>query len=231
MTLTSDQRHLVLLSDGPDPVAETDEDWEMRHIAETRCPGCRRWRQDVPYAPIHAILRNRPKYLVSTTGLFQVVDPELVDAILPYGRGIITGTVRLARDPGLPIDLVTVYGQREHWLQADRGRYSRHNQCHVCGRVRSRNGWAHPVIVERYLDDRWLYLDSSDELFVDLRLVEKEHLRKRFPKLRFYPVPVVPEPLDGEVLPGDPGWTGTLVKQPLPAPPAHKPEKGIGLWL
>lgn len=122
-----------------------------------------------------------------------------------------------------------MYSTHEDELEVQRGYYSRHSPCLVCGRLRPANGWAHPVILERYLDNRWAYL--YDDPYVDERLIETESLRERFPTLRFYPVPVVPEPLDGQTLPGDPGWTGAFKKLPIPRPPTTKPEKGIGLWL
>jgi hypothetical protein len=224
-------RRLFAVECGRNAIAETDAAWENEHILRTRCPGCRDWRRDVPYEPIEAVLRKPPRALITTTGLFKVVDADLVETILPYGRGIMVGPVRLARTGETLPRWRTMYGTREACLEVDRGRYSRHGQCRVCGRILRRNWWAHPVVVERYLDDRWLYLDGTDSPFVDERLVDREALRERFAALRFYPVPIVPEPLDGEVLPGDPGWTGTLRKLPIPEPPQTRPVKGIGLWL
>ena len=90
------------------------------------------------------------------------------------------------------------------------------------------------MILERDLDARWLYLDAYGSLFADARLIAEENIKERFPnpKLRMYPVPVVPEPLDGEVLPGDPGWDGVFKKTPLPIPPKTPPVRGSGhLWL
>lgn len=231
MTQEANPQTILLLSAGPNAVAEAEPAWEDRHILETRCPLCRSWREDAPHAPINAVLTARPRWLMSTTGLFKVVSRDLAATIVPYGRGIVLGTTRLAKNGELLEDLVTMYGTPEDELEVDRGRYSRHDQRRACKHIKRRNGWAHYVIVNKYLDERWLYLNRYDELFVDGRLIERENLRERFPKLRCYPIPIVPEPLDGEILPGDPGWTGTLVKTPLPKPPEHKPEKGIGLWL
>lgn len=219
------------ISSGPSAIAETDSAWEEEHTHATRCRGCNTWRRDVPYAPIDAVLTKRPKYLTSTTGIFKIWHKELAISLLAYSRGAMIGSVRLAGSKVVLDDLVTVYSINKEWLQTNRGRYSRHSQCWLCGNIVKRNGWAHPVIVKRYLDDRWLYFDSNTDAYVDVRLIERESLRERFPKLRFYPVPVVPEPLDGATLPGDPGWTGKLNYVPGPDPPSHRPERGIGLWL
>jgi hypothetical protein len=224
-------RRMFAVESLPKAIAHTVEAWEEEFMADHLCPGCNRWRQDVPYAPVDALLRRVPRSLLSTTGLFKVLSQPLAKILEQYGRGLVFGSVRLAPGGDVLPNWRTAYSTRETWLEEQRGRYSRHRQCRVCNTIVYCNGWAHPVIVERYLDDRWVYLNLSADVFVDERLIESESLRDRFPTLRFYPVPVVPEPLDGEVLPGDPGWTGVFTKLPLPKPPDSKPEKGIGLWI
>lgn len=55
-------------------------------------------------------------------------------------------------------------------------------------------------------------------MYVEEGLVAKLKLPERFKDLKLKRVRVVPEPLDGDVLPGDPGWTGRFKEQPLPKP-------------
>ena len=226
----SSSRTMYILDSKPDCPAETDQAWEDAHKAATRCPGCNRWRADVPLEPVHVRLAKVPRTLIATTGLFQVVARPLVEVLRPYLQDAVIGSVEVVGKGRLE-DWQTVKGAHGRVLEIDRGRYSRHRQCHRCGDIVSRNGWSHPVIVERTLDERWLYLGRSDQIVVDGRLLETEGLLERFKPLRAYTVPVVPEPLDGEVLPGDAGWTGTLARVPTPKLPEGKPERGIGLWL
>lgn len=231
-------RQMFELQSKPDDVAELDQDWEDQHKAATRCPGCNRWRADVPFQPIHARLVKRPRTLIATTGLFEVVARPVLDTLRPYLSDAVVGDaeVKVKGQNKVPAyepadDWVTLHGAHHRLLEIDRGRYSRHSACPKCGDIISANGWSHPVIVERTLDDRLLYLGRSDQIIVDQRLLDATKILERFPTLRAYPIPVVPEPLDGEVLPGDAGWTGTLVRQRMPKPPDHPPEKGMGLWL
>lgn len=231
MTHSPNHRRVFRLNSRPNEPVEAHCAWEDRHIASTRCPGCRRWRLDVPEEAIHAELTEQPRSIITTTGLFGVVWVELIELLRPHGDGLLIGSVRLAGSNEPLSRWATIHGTVRRILEIDRGRYSRHEQCRVCGSIDRRNWWAHPVIVERDLDDRWFYLSRYDDFIVDERLIVQERLKERFPTLRCYPIPIVPEPLDGEVLPGDPGWTGTFIKTPLPKPPDTKPERGIGLWL
>ncbi|MBX3110323.1 MAG: hypothetical protein KF743_14170 [Fimbriimonadaceae bacterium] len=224
-------RRIVLLDASRSAVVHADPAWEEEHWLYHRCPECSLWRDDVRQTAIDTILVREPKWLIATTGLFDVVYKPLADVVLPYGKGVLSGTCRLGRTGKLLKDWVTIYSRREDMLVTQRGRYARHRQCPECGAMVQKNGWAHPAVVERDLGKRWLYLDRGSLLFADVRLVEKERLAERFPKLKFYPIPVLAESLSGEVLPGDPEWTGTFKELRLPTPPKSKPEKGIGLWL
>jgi hypothetical protein len=227
------KRLMYLIDSFPEADVELeDEQWYLEHRAKTRCKGCSRWRPGVPYSPIHILLRKKPQTLIDAgSAMYEVMHRPLAETLVSYGRGVVLGTVRMARTGELFDDWATIYGKRESELIADRGRYSRLRQCKNCGAFVRLNGWAHYVIVERYLDSRWLYLDGATNFFVDARLIAEENLKERFPTLRFYPIPVVPEPLDGQVLPGDPGWSGEFKQLPIPKPPNTKPERGIGLWL
>ena len=81
--------------------------------------------------------------------------------------------------------------------------------------------------MKRYLDDRLVYLDGHGALYVDDALAKSLRLRERFPDLRLYRFDVIPEPLDGDVMPGDPGWDGVFREQrSMPEPPKVDPPRG-----
>ncbi|MBX3110324.1 MAG: hypothetical protein KF743_14175 [Fimbriimonadaceae bacterium] len=169
--------------------------------------------------------------MIATTGLFKVIHKSLADATIAYGKGILTGTCRHMRTGELLTDWVTIFPLLEDTLETQRGRFGRHRRCRECGLLKSKNDWAHPAILGRDLDMRWLYLNEDGDMFADVNLIENECMTEWLPQLRFYPVPVLDQPLSGEVLPSDPGWTGEFKELRIPVPPRTKPERGIGLWL
>lgn len=73
--------------------------------------------------------------------------------------------------------------------------------------------WADQGIVESSLAGRRIWGDESQLLFIDESLVRELGLRKNFPDLVFLPHRVIERPEDGDVLPGDSGWTGTFNPQ------------------
>lgn len=234
-------RHLFLVESRRDDIAEPTERWSDEHIRDTRCPGCHRWREEVPWKAVDVELERLPQSPLVTSGLFQVADAGFAALIARHARGVAVGEVRLRGDLGPLPDWRTIKCHRDQWLETDRGRFSVHNQCHRCGYVRAAVGWAHPVVVERSLDGSLAYLNSCDSLFVEPEFVSREVLDAAYPGLRFIPVPVVAEPLDNDVLPGDPLWTGTFTPRPFKeryfkiregaALTENLPREKGGLWL
>lgn len=78
-------------------------------------------------------------------------------------------------------------------------------------------GWAEMSVLRRSLDGRAVYFGGmcGKTLIVDANIVPLKDWLKQFPTLRAKRVPVLDEPLDGEILPGDPGWTGTVKQNPV----------------
>jgi len=224
------ERTIFQLDSKPDAPVDVEDEWYVRHMEETRRPQCSAWRAEVPFQAVHAVVLKHPRSIIISSLICEMIFTPLAEILLPYNKHIEIGTIRLRNGKGLA-DWVTINYPPGLWLEAQRGRYSRHDKCRGCGRLKSTVGWAHPVIVERYLDEGWLFLDSVECFYADARLVEREELRERLPTIRCYPIPIVPEPLDGETLPGDKGWKCVFRKRRAPKPPPHKPEKGIGLWL
>jgi hypothetical protein len=145
---------------------------------------------------------------------------DLLDLLSPYHVDGIRGDCFVGEpDASLPISShETCYVTRDRELLVSRGKNCRHRQCRYCKRFLNRIGWAKDAVVDRYLDDRLVYQDDTGWMYVEEGLVAKLKLPERFKDLKLKRVRVVPEPLDGDVLPGDPGWTGRFKEQPLPKP-------------
>ena len=109
-----------------------------------------------------------------------------------------------------------------------RGPHCRHEVCPgSCQQIRRSIWSAKGAIVERDLDDRLVYQDAYASIFIDGELVKSLNLKSRFPDLVLTKFPIVPKPLDGETLAGDPGWDGVF--RPVP-PPAWPPQEGDKWW-
>lgn len=94
-----------------------------------------------------------------------------------------------------------------------RGLGCRHMYCAACNRI----GCPHfgkEAFVLRNVRNSPIVLNHCGSLFIQRDLAIKLKLRERFEDIRFLKVPVVDQPQDGWILPGDPGWTGTLVTPP-----------------
>jgi len=92
--------------------------------------------------------------------------------------------------------------------------------CSGCGRIKNMMAWARGAIVEISLDHRRVYQDLSGWVYIDPILAKDLDLKSRFPDLKLIRYDVIPEPLDGDVLPGDPGWDGVFRPNP-PRPQAR----------
>jgi hypothetical protein len=196
------------------------------------CSDCwhlsRQWHQRPE--PINLVVHNISTAWVESISDLAVIalDATLVDTLYPFCRNLIFGTVYVDDDISRPTKtrFVTVAAAAQDRIQSDRGRYCRHYRYECCGVFVNTIGWASGAIVQRTLDDRLVYVDQDGMVLVADLLVRELELRKRFPRLWLYRVDVVPEPLDGEVLPGDPGWDGTFRPAPPPEMPPGMPKRG-----
>lgn len=212
-------------------VVDLDPEWEASHDASLRCPGCNSFLDDGYSKPINAIAVTSMPAVMATTGSFGIMHRRLWGIIEPFAKYLVAGTVRLGSKSVPERDYVTLYGVQRYCIQDQRGRYSRHRQCDLCERFVSCNGWAHPVVLRRTLGDGDIFHGDAIHIYVTNQFVTMSQLRIHFPKLKLCPVPVVDEPADGQVFPGESGWTGSFKPRRLPKPPTHKPERSIGLWL
>ncbi len=89
----------------------------------------------------------------------------------------------------------------------------------------NRVGWAEGAILRRYLSDALVYQSTSGGLYIESKLATQLKLRKKYPDLLLYPMKMLDDPLDGDTLPGDPGWDGTFRERPTPRAPKGRPHK------
>lgn len=165
--------------------------------------------------PIDVVLADQPRG--SVAGVFgvqiTVVSLELYKVLRPHLEDILVGQVTC---PGTVKgkSFVSLVVLPERAIDPYRGAAAVHTQCPHCGLISSEvmNDNAEGI-AECVLDQRQIYADHGSKLFVDEHLVRSARLRERFPDLRFQRWPVVPRPLDGDVLPGDPEWDGVFRPQ------------------
>lgn len=194
---------------------------EYRAISCTHCmhpgPG---WSRS-PH-PIDVVVTSEPRGCHASVTFPNLLREDLWALLAEHHPDALVGSCRLALPDGTTQETgyVTVCVPEQRELRAYRGPYCRHTRCSgTCGKIGRRVFWAKGAIVERYLDERLIYQDEFADLFIDGRLAKALDLKARFPDLVLSRVPVVPEPLDGDTLPGDPGWDGVFRERPSPPLP------------
>jgi hypothetical protein len=194
-----------------------DPGWLRSYAAEVKCPGCymprSEWHEQPN--PIDVVLEQPPVQgatLASVDSFPVLIRTDLLEALRPHMRGFVIGRCTKRSPNGTePTEYATLYTPRSAQLEAHRGPHCRHEQCAGCGRVWNNVFWAKGGILARNLDDRVVYQDVLGWIYVDAELAGDLRLREVFPDLRYYKkYPVIAEPLDGQVLPGDSGWNGVL---------------------
>ncbi len=171
--------------------------------------------------PINVELIDIPTATIVGLALSDVLalHEKFYKAIARWLVGCVRGSVHHVTEKGVRTKLpyVTVWTPPHNRLDINRGEWSRHNVCPECGCITALNFNDKWSAVESALDNRLAYLSNREYLILDQQLMDRLDLRKKFPDLRTRRVPVLEKPLDGDVLPGDPGWTGTFVPQDLKA--------------
>ena len=194
----------------PDP--ERNEEIIRQYL----CSGCRAWRAEVPYQPVHAKVQVEPTQLMELVGVQLIMWRALAQQLAPYGRGIHLGGVKVSGRSESLAEWVTIIAEEEELINWYRGAESRHQQCSDCGRIKNAIGWASMAVLSRSLDGRGFYLGglANTTPIIDDRLIDPRQLCTKFSLLKAKRVRVIHEPLDGETLPGDPGWDGALIRNP-----------------
>jgi hypothetical protein len=215
-----------------DDVLEFTSDGESEFLAAAGCKVCwwpsARWRRH-PW-PVDVAIKRAPRGPIARVVVFPtVLRADLAELLRPYLPEALWGSVHVERphrsEPAG--SWLTCVPDRNINLYSDRGTYCRHVICvGGCGGVGNLIGWASGAIVRRDIGGRLCFFDHDCSIFIADELIEKLQLRRRFPDLLFYEYDVVEEPLDGEILPGDPGWDGVFRPRPRPRVPNLRPKPG-----
>jgi len=217
---TTDKRIIRRVVSVNDEVVDPCPEWRKEYVKSVKCIGCCHLRTDIK-GPVPNCIVEIPRSVVVLawgTGP-NMYRKDFLDLIEPYHPDGVRGPCHVLAKGRRVLSTTheTCYVPVGRELLATRGEDCRHHRCRVCKRFLNKVGWARGAIVGSYLDDRQVYQNGHD-LFIDNRLADEIRLLSRFDDLRLKRVQVVKEPLDGDVLPGDPGWNGRFKERPLPKP-------------
>ncbi|MCX5688352.1 MAG: hypothetical protein NTV94_00925 [Planctomycetota bacterium] len=186
------------------------------------CPGRthlgRAWRQN-PH-PIDLEIAREPEG--AKCGFFDLdvslLRKDLYRILRPHLKGIQVGKVTLnAAGTKSKTNYVSIAIPPAIAIDPYRGKTCQHTKCRKCGEIRT-SDMGTPVIAAASLAKRRLWPEEGGLLYIDDSLVQEIGLAKQFPDLCFLKVKVIPKPLDGDILPGDPGWDGTFRARRRKAP-------------
>jgi hypothetical protein len=200
-----------------DEVADCYEPWESEHMKRDLCKVCRELLPELDGRPLHCELMSIPRSSLATLGGPQAWSPALYELLADHLRRYVAGKVTVVSATGrrTPTHYRTYYARKPDLLETDRGPECRHSYCRHCDRFYRRDWQAKPATLERYLDDRMVYLNAYGDVFLDQRLIDSIG-KEEFPAdIRFKNLPVLLEPADGQIMPGDAGWKGTFVELPI----------------
>lgn len=167
--------------------------------------------------PLNVEVIERPTTSVVSLGMAEglALRNDFFKALEPHLKEMITGEVWHLDESGKRTRLpyVTIWTPPDNRIDINRGEWSAHNICPLCGVISPLNYNDKEAVLTRSLDKRMVYMTIRESLVVDLQLMQD--LKARFPDIRAIRIRVIDEPQDGDVLPGDPGWTGKFVPQDL----------------
>jgi hypothetical protein len=198
-----------------DNVTECEE-WFADYLRNTRCPRCslfnRAWRASP--APIDLEVETDPTDLICYPEqvFINLVHTDLFEFIKPYAGGVLAGKVSVREDGGLrPCEYVSLVAPPALQLDVHRGPMGQHEMCSGCGKLATR--FYCDGVVRHHLDKRHFYISHNMSFYVTDYLRTKIRDAFGWADLRFARTKVIDAPLDGDVLPGDPGWDGTFRPQ------------------
>lgn len=198
---------------------------EREYRAAHACRQCfgasAEWRRHP--VPIDVEIVKAPRGPIAQIGggcFASVVRADLARVLEPHLPRPLFGSVAIRKPTATdrPGRWVTCVPGEGRGINAERGENCRHVFCVAgCGGSGNWIGWAEGAVVARDVRGVRAFFDFDfSHVFVSDELAGLLELKVRFPDLRFKPLRVVEEPLDGEVLPGDPGWDGVFRPRPQP---------------
>lgn len=213
-----------IISNKPLDLAPVTEEWFAWYHTRLMCSECglprRGWALNPK--PIQIRLTQEPKRTIH--GLeagpsCELVHESLALLLLPFVPSAVLHEVVVVGNSGRlrkKSEYIAATAPRDDQVDPNRGPYCRHDLCPGCEIALNYNFRSYNGILQRYAKGRRVFMDAYGSFFVDAELADKIRSNKRFTDVRFIEYETIPEPLDGDVLPGDPEWSGKFVKRPCP---------------
>ncbi|MCW5766675.1 MAG: hypothetical protein KIT68_11950 [Phycisphaeraceae bacterium] len=205
----------------PSPNVTATARWRRHYVEYIKCPNCpmpgRSWQERPEAIPIE--VSALPQGVTSFVGdaPFNLFHTDLLDALgdhLPtemLWADCLCAVSSHGRDRS-----VYKYGliswHRGVWTGRGEPSPTPYRRCDGCGRI---FGPRDSAIVARQVHGRRLVADAYGSLLIRGDLAAELDLVRRFPDLRLFKIPVVDEPKDRWVLPGDSHWKGELIASPF----------------
>ena len=164
--------------------------------------------------PIDAVVKRNSSmpWIHTSPTTLTAIRSDLWDILQPYFPPHVIGRLQIKDSSIQNINsYITVYCNHEHFIDYYRGAGSLHNQCPKCRGIHYLDASIRQAIVGYSLGEAMVFTDDGLTLSIDGDLILKLRLKERFPELRFRRIPVIANPMDDDILPGDPEWSGTFV--------------------
>jgi hypothetical protein len=211
-----------------DPLLPSPDWWEQEYFRSFKCEECLGPKKGYDL-PIPQYVCRKPKWpyepaFNTRPHIMHTKLREVLERFLPH---TLWGPVYFSTRPDQKVELPysSWWTPPQYCIVDNRNLLARHRLC-ACGSILNTNVNAKEAILRRDLDDRLLYTDHSDQFIIDDELVRQLDLRTKFPDLKFVRLPIIDKPLDGQILPGDPGWNGTITPKPITVLDPDDPESG-----
>jgi len=188
----------------PDPVHATPE-WRQKAYGTVICPECHRINRNQFPCPCDVVLLNHPGNRI-IGGIWytniEIFHINFIEQIDKYLTDFTLGKCLTSKGDVID-EYITCYGKDYIIVRGDKT-----NQYRICGTCNmiSSGGWNGPrYILRSYLKDYYIYQSSFGSVF----LVEDLASRLDFspwPDAELKPIAVRDKPIDGQILPIDPGY-------------------------
>jgi hypothetical protein len=195
---------MKLCSNHPDPIHAAN-DWRKDAKGTLFCPRCSRIYRRLYPKPINVVLKRHPGNRISAgvwcTGI-RIFHSDFLEQIKDYLQDFILGKCYDANGK-LIEDFMTCYHKKYLVIRGVAG--STYTICPACNEVGPIPGDFPHYIPRFYLTDSKIYQNSSCSMLLDEELVKQLDV-SYWPDAEFDTIPIRDNPIDGQVLPIDPGY-------------------------
>jgi hypothetical protein len=193
-----------IMTNHPDPVHATSE-WRWKFKGKLLCSECLRINCSGFSQTFDVVLENHPGHRIEggvwDTGI-NIFHVNFIEQLYDYLSEYTIGRC-LDKSGKVISDYVTCYGKSYILVRGDKK--SKYWTCKTCGAI-AQSGWSGPQYVLRsYLSDSRIYQDASCRMFIDEELASQLDFSP-WPDAELEPIAIRDEPIDGQVLPIDPGY-------------------------